>query len=82
MTFLNQIGGDNGPLAAILRHSFLTIPEFRFRNIHRGIRKRIRIDQDAGQAALPHEILDFEKALVPVEIGIGHQEVAGTAAAQ
>ena len=45
-------------------------------------RKPILIDPDAGQTALPYEILHIEKALVPVEIGIAHQIVAGTAAAQ
>lgn len=82
VTFLNQVGGDNCPLATILRRSLLAIPKLRFRNVDGWIGKRIWIDPDVCQTALPHEILDFEKALVPIEIGIGHQEVAWTTAAQ
>jgi len=65
VTFLNQVGRDNGPLAAISGHSRLTIPDLRLRDIHHRIGKAVVIDQDMGQPALVHDILDFEKALVP-----------------
>ncbi len=82
MTLLNHVRGEHGPLAAIFQSGFLAIPELCLGNVNSDVGKTVFVDQDVLQAALLYELLHFGKSLVPVEIGIAHQGVAGMAGAQ
>ena len=55
VAFVDEIGGDKSPLAAILGLGLLTIPELRLRNIDRRIGKTVGIDERVGELVLLDE---------------------------
>src|ERR1700737_1227200 len=69
-------GGDYRPLSAGRRRRLLAAPELGLGHICSRLGESILIQEDPVQSALSHEAFDFRQSLVPIEVGIVHQDVA------
>src|SRR6185437_10751517 len=67
---------DYRPLSAVGRTRFLAAPKLSPRSVRSRLRESPFIQENMVQSSLPDESFDFRQSMVPIEVGIIHQEVA------
>src|SRR5258708_14634208 len=76
------VGGDYRPVAAVCLRRLLAAPDLGLRNIRRRLGEPVLVQEDLVQSALPYEGLDFRESLVPIEVGVIDQKIAGPSHAE
>src|SRR5216684_3440736 len=70
------------PIAGVGNLRLLTTPELGLRNIHLRLRESVLIQQNVAQSVLLHEAFDLRQGLIPVDVGVVHQQVAWVSEAE